>query len=295
MLIKIIFYKFNKTIILNMNGKKRVNISLLAVLILFPLTTYSQDTISSISKVRQVPFTRVLYKIDKNIVGSFKYNYGLNYLMAIAGTYGIVKIGADWQWYNLSNDHKWISNTGFVSVGTGGLVPLFVPLGIYLYGRSGHNSELQITGLALGQAAILGLAITSSIKVFTGRVPPDFPENTKDYSGDFRFGILRGGAFDGWPSSHTAVAFAMATTLIELYPDNTAIKIGSLAYASIIGLGVSTNIHWFSDAFAGALIGYAIGKTVGTSYRNLMNNSSGKTQAYNFYITPTGAALNYRF
>jgi hypothetical protein len=86
----------------------------------------------------------------------------------------------------------------------------------------------------------------------------------------------------------------MATTLAELYPDNMTVKVCSYAYASFIGLGVSTNIHWFSDVFAGALIGYAIGKTVGSNFRNLMNNSY-KPQAYNLYVTPTGAVFNYWF
>jgi hypothetical protein len=37
---------------------------------------------------------------------------------------------------------------------------------------------------------------------------------------------------------------------------------------------------------AGALIGWAIGRTVGISFRDLMNRSQ-KSQAYNFYLTPT--------
>ncbi len=115
-----------------------------------------------------------------------------------------------------------------------------------------------------------------------------------DIRGDFRFGFLKGGANNGWPSSHTTAAFAMATTLAELYPDNMTVKICAFTYASLIGIGVSTNIHWASDAFAGALIGYAIGKTVGASFRNLMNNS-GQKQSYSFYITPTGAVFDYRF
>lgn len=264
---------------------------LLSIIILFPISCNAQD---SLNNSKLVPFTKVFYRLDKDFVGSFTINCGINYLLAGVSTYGIVKSGFDWKWYNISNDNKWIGNAGFVSVAAGGFVPLVVPLGLYLYGRSDKNNDLQITGLALGQAALLGLAISSGLKVFTGRVPPDNLENKRDYSGNFRFGFLRGGAYDGWPSSHTTLAFAMSTTLIELYPDNIAIKIGSLTYASLIGLGVSTNIHWFSDAVAGAFIGYAIGKTVGTTFRSLMNNPQ-KEQAYNFYIVPSGAVFTYRF
>lgn len=115
-----------------------------------------------------------------------------------------------------------------------------------------------------------------------------------DYSGDFRFGLLRGGIYEGWPSSHTATAFAMATTLMELYPENTTIKYCGWVYASLIGLGVSTNIHWFSDAVAGALIGYAIGTVVGNDFRNLLNHTD-TDKPYGFYITPTGFLFAYHF
>jgi membrane-associated phospholipid phosphatase len=266
--------------------------SILIVLLLTGII--AADAQDSISEIHKVPITKVFYKLDRNFIGSFTYHYGLNFALAGLSTYGIVKSGIDWKWYNMSNDHKWIGNVGFISVGAGGLVPLIVPLGLYFYGRAGNNSDLQITGLAMGQAIILGLAISSGIKVFSGRVPPDFPENKNDYSGQFRFGFLKGGAYEGWPSTHTTIAFAMATTLVKLYPDNAAVKIGSLAYASIIGIGVSTNIHWFSDAVAGAFIGYAIGSTVGSNYRELMTPSH-KLRSYNFNVTPAGIDFTYQF
>jgi membrane-associated phospholipid phosphatase len=241
-----------------------------------------------------VPLTRVFFEMDKNCLGSFSYNYGLSYVAAGAGTFGIVKSGMDWKWYRNAHEHKWIMNAGFVSVGIGPLASMAVPLGLYLYGRSDENAQLQLTGLALGQAALLSAVISSGLKAFTGRVPPDNDSATSDYSGRFRFGIFRGGVYEGWPSSHTATAFAMAAALVELYPDNATIRIGSVAYASLIGLGVSTNIHWLSDAFAGALIGYAIGKSVGASYRRLVYGDQ-QDQAFGFYFTPTGIGFTYRF
>ncbi|MGA3245234.1 MAG: phosphatase PAP2 family protein [Bacteroidota bacterium] len=241
-----------------------------------------------------VPFTRVFFGMDKNLVGSFAYNYGLNYAVAGAGTYGIVQSGIDWRWYRNAHDHTWIMNAGFVPVGIGPLASVAVPLGLYLYGRSEENAQLQLTGLALGQAALLGAVISSGLKAFTGRVPPDNDSAKSDYSGNFRFGLLRGGVYEGWPSSHTATAFAMAVTLIKLYPDNATIRIGGLAYASLIGLGVSTNIHWLSDAFAGALIGYAIGEAVGGTFRTLAGGNQ-KDGSFNFSVTPTGVGFTYRF
>lgn len=273
-------------------SKECLYICLFAIITLFPKLAYSQD---SINTYRQVPATKFFYKIDKNIVGSFTYNYGLNYLAAGIGTLGLVGTTIDWNWYRLSiQNNKSVYNIGYPAVYTGWIVPFAFPLSMYIYGSAEKNNDLQIVGLAVGQAALDGWLISTTMKIFTGRVPPTKLKDADDFRGDFRFGFLQGGANNGWPSSHTTAAFAMATTLAELYPDNITVKICAFTYASFIGIGVSTNIHWFSDAFAGALIGYAIGKSVGISYRNLMHNT-GKTQAYNIYITPTGAVFNYTF
>jgi membrane-associated phospholipid phosphatase len=163
-----------------------------------------------------------------------------------------------------------------------------------LYGRSERDIDMQITGLAVGQAAIDAAVITSVLKAFTGRAGPQHNLGQNDYSNDFRFGFLRGGIYQGWPSSHTATAFAMATTLIGLYPDNITVKIGGLTYAALIGVGVSTNIHWLSDVVAGGLIGYAIGTIVGNDFRSLLDHTT-EEKPYGLHITPTGLMFTYNF
>lgn len=272
---------------------------LIASVIFIASIGHSQDSAvgdtGSADNISTVSFSRLFHNMGDNSLGSIKYDYGLNYAAAGLVSYGIVETGLDWKWYRLSLDHKWIGNTGFAAVAAGGLVPMTVPLGLYIYGRMHGNVNLQVTGLALGQAALLGLAISSGIKVFTGRVPPDDLANPNDYSHDFRFGFWRGGAFEGWPSSHTTIAFAMAGAITELYPEATYIKVGALAYASLIGLGVSTNIHWLSDAAAGAFIGYAIGRAVGFGFSDLQKKPAATGHAFNFAITPSMAEVAYNF
>jgi membrane-associated phospholipid phosphatase len=261
---------------------------------IFPLflstPCHSQDSL----RVSRVPLSNLVRDAGGNSVRSLTYHYGLNYAAAGLLTYGMVESGLDWDWYRLSTDNAWIGNTGFASVFAGGLVPISVPLGLFLYGRFSDRLELQVTGLALGQAALLGLAISSGIKVFTGRIPPDDPGNRNDYSGKFQFGFWRAGAFDGWPSSHTAIAFAMSETAIRLYPDNMALKAGALTYAALIGLGVSTNIHWLSDAVAGAFIGYAIGHAVGTDFAG-PDGVTGKGRAIQLLVGPGQFGVASRF
>jgi membrane-associated phospholipid phosphatase len=266
-------------------------IILLTIIVLLPVTVYSQD---SSYNPRPVSVKKVFYKMDKNILGSFKYHYGLNYVIAGAATIGLIAGNIDWNWYRYTYKNKWIYNTGYSAFYVGQIAPFVIPFGIYLYGRSENNEELQMAGLAVGQAAILGFSMSIFLKILTGRVQPINLIDPDDVNGDFRFGFLKGGVNNGWPSSHTCTAFAMASSLIAIYPDNTVIKIGALTYATFIGIGVSTNVHWFSDVVAGALIGYAIGTAVGKSFRNLINCTQ-KPQALNFYVTPLGASFNYRF
>ena len=270
-----------------------IAVSLACVILVSPQITFAEEGLSSYSPV---PFSDLFYHLDSHLLGSFTYNDGLNHLITIPATYAIINSGIDWKWNTYAND-KGISNPGFAAVEAGALAPIVVPLTLYIYGRSAESERLQITGLALGQAALLSVGISSAVKALTGRRPPDdqnVARGTRDYSGDFHFGLLRRGAYDGWPSSHTMNAFAMAATLSELYPENNSIHIASYAYASVIGLGVSTNIHWLSDAVGGALIGYAIGKTVGSGFRELMGAGPGAS-SLSISLNLQGLSIAYRF
>lgn len=123
------------------------------------------------------------------------------------------------------------------------------------------------TSYAIAQVAFIGLFMSSFYKVFTGRIPPPFrTQSLVDISRQFEFGFFRDGAFWGWPSSHTTIAFAVAVTLFILYQENKFIKYGALLVALYIGIGVSTNIHWFSEFVAGAIFGSIIGVVVGKSF-----------------------------
>jgi len=174
---------------------------------------------------------------------------------------------------------------------------------LYYRGKNHDDKNLQVTGLALGQAALLGFTVSSGIKAFTGRHAPDIIDNSlvnnnrkeTDFSGDFKFGFMERGVFDGWPSSHTATAFAMASALATMYPDNKSVAIWAYSYATFVGLGMSVMAHWASDIVAGALIGVAIGKTVGKSYRNFFENGEDKKNNLSWFVTPNSVSLVYQF
>ena len=99
---------------------------------------------------------------------------------------------------------------------------------------------------------------------------------------------------DGWPSGHTACAFSAAAVICELYEDKPLLKVGVYTYAILMGIGVALNAHWASDSIAGALIGYAVGKTVGRSFKQLLGESE-KPDTIVPYFTGNSVGVIIRF
>lgn len=214
----------------------------------------------------------IFYKFRENLFNIFRGRNLLWHLLAAVLTYVLVVSGFDWKYYIAFNGST-LQTFLFSAVVLGGLLPIFLPLTFYLIGKLQNNARFQNTTYAILQAGFLGWLISSFYKVFTGRLqPPLHSINLIDISRDFQFGFFRHGIFWGWPSSHTTVAFAIATTLFILYPKNWAIRIFVLAFALYVGTGVSMSIHWFSDFIAGAIIGSLIGFIVGQSFLNRLKN-----------------------
>ncbi len=250
------------------------------------------------STTSPVSLSNLFYDIDSTFINSFTYNYGLNHIVAVAGSYQLVNEGVDWKVYQTSHNHKEILYAGYPGVIVGGILPIALPYYLYRRGVERHDKKLQWTSLALGQAAILGVAISSSYKAITGRQSPEPFEDgkTKDFSNDFKWGFLERGVFDGWPSGHTTVAFAMATTYTNLYPEDVYLRWAAMSYATWIGLSISVNIHWFSDAFAGAFMGYAIGKSVASRFKKKITASEKKNEMqWSVYPVQKGLGLTLIF
>lgn len=208
----------------------------------------------------------LFYKFAKNVAGCFSKKNIVWHLLAVAFTAIVVISGFDWYYY-LGTRNPWLQFFLFPAVIIGGLLPIILPIVIYVVGRIGKNTRTLHTAFALAQAGIIGSVVSSFYKALTGRIQPPFHSlGAVDISREFQFGFLRHGIFWGWPSSHTTIAFALAAALFVLYRNNRAIKILALLTAFYIGIGVSINIHWFSDFVAGMIIGSVIGITVGKSF-----------------------------
>ncbi|MFA6193355.1 MAG: phosphatase PAP2 family protein [Parcubacteria group bacterium] len=208
-----------------------------------------------------------------NFLGNIKKIFwGKNLLwhfLAIILTYILIVSGFDWAYFQATRSPI-LQSALWPAVPMGAFIPLFGILIFFVASSFKKNKKLTETALALGQAALFGLLTSDLYKFFTGRPgPPDVFGNAtiSDTSHIFHFGILQGGVFFGWPSSHTTVAFAMVVALIMLYPKNKWIRYIALIYALYVGISVSVTIHWFSDFAAGIIFGTVIGTVVGKSFR----------------------------
>lgn len=205
------------------------------------------------------------YKLFWNIISLYQGRNLFWQIVLIVLSFISVMTGFDWFYYQ-STRGEIIQLLLFPPVLIGFLVPIFLPIILFIYAKLKEDKRILNTAYAVSQAAILGLGISSLYKVFSGRMGPPHFLTSIDTSYMFRFGFLRGGAFQGWPSSHTTIAFAISAVLFTLYPEKKFLKYWVIIYAFYIGVGVSVNIHWFSDFVAGSILGTLIGITVGKSF-----------------------------
>ncbi len=122
--------------------------------------------------------------------------------------------------------------------------------GLYLGGMAADEKSIQNTGLYLGEAYLLNVAVTFSLKSLFGRARPynnlGHNEFTLwSFSDDFM----------SFPSGHSSAAFTTATIIAHRI--NTPV-----AYYVSYGLALMTTMsriyfdkHWYSDTTFGALIG----------------------------------------
>ena len=262
------------------------------VLLLALIFTLSPRANAEETNTGIMPVSKLFHGIGKNAFDSLLFNSGLNFIVATMGTYVMIDSGFDWHYNRFSYNNQALIYSGYPALFIGYIMPFALPAGFYILGRNKMDQKLQAAGLALGQSLILSIAYASVLKSITGRISPGIADildhkksyNMEDYSNEFEWGFGKRGFIAGWPSGHTMNAFAAAAVLSEIYYDSALVKIASYSYAVFIGLGVSWCVHWPSEVLAGALIGYAIGKTVGTSFSRLLNNKQNDSIA--LHVTP---------
>jgi len=275
---------------------KKTVLLLFLVLFSLSLNLYGQATETYTMPPFPGSLKLLFHDIGWNVLHSFTYNYGTNFILAGLGTYVAIESGFDLYWRNLAYDNTFLAKAGIPAVYIGVVVPVILPFATYLVGLKLADAKVQILGFALLQSLALTTTIQAGIKMITGRAEPyidDVSWHTRgtrdeDYSGTFDW--FSGEFRKGWPSGHFANAIGAAAVIAEIYKDNLWLKVGAYSYAALMGLCVSVNVHWASDIIAGGLIGYAIGKTVGRSFSQLFGNSEDKDK-FSLFVVPNRTGI----
>ncbi len=153
-------------------------------------------------------------------------------------------------------------------------LPVAVPLALYVTGLATGERSPAGAGSAAIQALGLTMVATVVLKVGTGRPfpmhggDPEAPDRLRhpEYAREWApFG------FDGryaWPSGHTAASVSVAAAWTAYASTSVVVPVVSYSVAVGIGAGMIVGDHHFlSDVLAGALLGQAIGWSVGSGFR----------------------------
>ncbi|OHD65391.1 MAG: hypothetical protein A2176_15670 [Spirochaetes bacterium RBG_13_51_14] len=203
----------------------------------------------------------------------------------------MVMVSEDWDYLIYKRFKGWGKAKPYFlpSLYTGTACWLMISAPLYLYGYFNKNIEAQGAAFSILQSTLISIVYATITKAITGRPYPDekWYSDMRHESTVFRFGFLRGGVFYGWPGGHVMITTATMASLMSYYPDKWWIKIAGVLLITYTILGITVHQgHWMSDNIAGMFMGYAIGSTVGTSFRALVNKKLG-IPGERMELTPT--------
>ncbi len=132
--------------------------------------------------------------------------------------------------------------------------------GLYLHGQIYKNDRNRDLGVKLGSALIYSTAVTTLLKMVTGRQRPTISESNSNF--DFFQTSWDNTSF---PSGHATAALAFASVM-ALSTDNDIEKAAYWTIAGVMALErIYNSHHWLSDVVLGSAIGYFTGTLIGTA------------------------------
>ena len=146
-----------------------------------------------------------------------------------------------WDGRGVRNYSKFMSKSApYISIG--------VPAVIAACGGFGKNQKLLKDALYIGTSLAEAFAVTFVMKQLVDRERPyiKYPDRVHAYSHE---------SSPSFPSSHTAVAFSVATSLSIAYPTWYVIAPSALWACSVGFSRMNEGVHYPSDVIAGAAIG----------------------------------------
>jgi len=155
-----------------------------------------------------------------------------------------------------------------------------VPVGIIVAGVVSGRPGVSRSGLRVFSSVVVAGVTTAVLKEVTGRLRPSSstdPYVFKPFS-----------QYEGFPSGHATVAFALATSLGEEIHNRL---VSAALYAGATGTAwsrLNDQRHWLSDVMAGAAVGVTAAKVMEGRWRVF---GLGPPR---FLIDPHGARLEWR-
>ena len=145
-----------------------------------------------------------------------------------------------------------------------------ISLATYTTGLLTGEDEVRRVGRMLFQSLSYSGIAVMTLRVLFGRERPYSGKGAWEFTG-----ISFDNEVQSFPSGHTTVAFAFSTVLAE-YFDTAWSRIIFYGMATLTGFSrIYNNQHWFSDVFAGALLGL----TSGFHVINEENKRQNKTES----------------
>jgi membrane-associated phospholipid phosphatase len=120
------------------------------------------------------------------------------------------------------------------------------------------------------EAVLVGAATTGLLKMAFGRARP----MVTGRSSDWQFGRgVQGGAYQAFPSGHTTVAFAAASTWVAESQGSVPVVAGAAAFAVAAGVArLYFDKHWLTDVLAGAAVGTLSAMAVQAAHRHALRS-----------------------
>lgn len=165
------------------------------------------------------------------------------------------------------NEHEWVDK---VSPSLSKMCEGY-PFGVaglfWIYGALAKDRKAAETGSLAMQSMIHSFVVIQLIKHLTGRTRPsefDGVDRWEGPAGFFRrYEDGKWAQYDAFASGHTITIWSLATVIAHQYNETPVVPIVCYSLATLGGLATITeDLHWISDVFLGAVLGYTISRFV---------------------------------